>query len=84
MTVTRENLGTISFKSSSRLPLNSGARVDNPVMFPPSRARLATNPLANRIAILPQRNGNGDSGFLGGTGYCRGPGRDDDVDLQTR
>gem|GEM_PF-2323429 len=46
MTVTRESLGTISFKSSSRLPLISGARVDNPVMFPPGRAKLATNPLA--------------------------------------
>src|SRR5262249_15111223 len=30
---------------SSRLPLSSGAKVDSPVMFPPGRARLATNPL---------------------------------------
>ncbi len=44
-TATRESLGTISFRSSSRFPLSSGARVDNPVMFPPGRARLATNPL---------------------------------------
>ena len=43
-TATRESLGTISFRSSSRLPLNSGANVVNPVIFPPGRARLATNP----------------------------------------
>src|SRR5262245_33250489 len=35
----------ISFKSSSRFPLSSGARVASPVIFPPGRARLATNPL---------------------------------------
>ena len=35
----------ISFKSSICFPLISGARADNPVMFPPGRARLATNPL---------------------------------------
>ena len=34
-TATRESLGTISFRSSSCFPLSSGARVDNPVMFPP-------------------------------------------------
>ncbi len=45
MMVTRESLGTISFSSSSCLPLISGARADNPVMFPPGCARLATNPL---------------------------------------
>ena len=44
-TATWESLGTISFSSSSRFPLSSGTRVDNPVMFPPGRARLATNPL---------------------------------------
>ena len=43
-TATRESLGTISFRSSSCFPLSSGAKVDNPVMFPPGRARLATNP----------------------------------------
>ena len=43
-TATRESLGTISFKSSSFFPLISGARLDSPVMFPPGRARLATNP----------------------------------------
>ena len=33
----------VSFNSSSRFPLSSGASVDNPVMFPPGRARLAMN-----------------------------------------
>ena len=45
MTATRDSLGTVSFRSSSRFPSSSGARVDNPVMFPPGRARLATNPV---------------------------------------
>ena len=36
--------GTVSFRSSNCFPLSSGARVANPVMFPPGRARLATNP----------------------------------------
>jgi hypothetical protein len=43
-TATRESLGSISFKSSSCLALISGARLDNPVMFPPGRARLTTKP----------------------------------------
>src|ERR1051325_3999744 len=43
-TATREALGTISFISSSLFPLISGASVDNPVMFPPGRARLGTSP----------------------------------------
>src|SRR5215813_4387192 len=42
---TRERLGTVSFRSSSRFPLSSGARVDSPVMFPPGRAKLAMKPL---------------------------------------
>ena len=39
-----ESMGTTSFRSSSRFPLNSGNTALNPVMFPPGRARLATNP----------------------------------------
>src|SRR5262245_4593643 len=35
----------ISFISSSRFALSSGANVDSPVIFPPGLARLATNPL---------------------------------------
>ena len=34
-----------SFSNSNCLPLISGASVDNPVMFPPGRAKLAINPL---------------------------------------
>src|SRR5262245_2476545 len=45
-TATRESLGTTSFISSSCFPPISGARVANPVMFPPGRARLTTNLLA--------------------------------------
>ena len=43
-TPTRASRGTIYFKSSNCFPLISRARVDNPVMFPPGRARLATKP----------------------------------------
>ena len=81
-TATRESLGTISFKSSSCFPLSSGASVDNPVMFPPGRARLATNPFPTGSAILRHDNGNRTRRFLGGTGCCRAS-RDDDVYLET-
>src|SRR5215813_8296274 len=40
-TATREILGTVSLRSSIRFPDNSGARLDNPVIFPPGRAWLA-------------------------------------------
>src|SRR3989304_3599828 len=43
-TAPRGSLGTISLSSSNRLALNSGKRRDTPVMFPPGRARLVTNP----------------------------------------
>jgi hypothetical protein len=45
-TATRESLGRISFRTSSRFTLSSGCSVDNPVTFPPGRARLVTNPLS--------------------------------------
>jgi hypothetical protein len=35
--------------SSSRLPLKSVAKADNPVMFPPGRARLATRPVSTGL-----------------------------------
>ena len=54
---TRESLGTISFRSSSRFPLISGARVENPVMFPPGRARLATNPFPTGSVSCPMTMG---------------------------
>ena len=63
-TATRESLGMISFRSSSRFPLSSGASVDKPVMFPPGRARLATT-LANRVIIIRHYDGDRNSCFLG-------------------
>ena len=45
ITATREIFGIISLRSSIRFPLNSGAKLDNPVILPPGRARVATNPL---------------------------------------
>jgi hypothetical protein len=41
---TRVGLGTISLSSSRVFPPNSPLKLVNPVMFPPGRARLATNP----------------------------------------
>ena len=41
---TRESFGIVSLSNSSRLPDKSGETVLSPVMFPPGRARLATNP----------------------------------------
>jgi hypothetical protein len=42
MIAKRRALGTTSRNSSTRLPTRSGCRPDNPVTFPPGRARLAT------------------------------------------
>ena len=53
--------------------LCSGARVDNPVMFPPGRARLATNPLPTGSLSCVMTMGIVDSRFLGGTGCCDPP-----------
>ena len=44
-TATRERPPMISLSNWSRFPLNSGDRRLLPVMFPPGRAKLATNPL---------------------------------------
>ena len=46
MTATRASPGTRSLSSSSRFALRSRVRVLTPVMFPPGRPRLATNPSA--------------------------------------
>ena len=56
-TATRESLGTISLRSSSCFPLISGPRVANPVMFPPGRARLATNPFPTGSVSCPMTMG---------------------------
>jgi hypothetical protein len=44
-TATRARRGTTSLRISRRFPLVSGDWLERPVMFPPGRARLATNPL---------------------------------------
>ena len=44
MTATRVTLGTASFSSCRRLAISSGAWIVRPVMLPPGRPRLATNP----------------------------------------
>src|SRR5690349_12677390 len=43
-TAIRPRFGSTSFKISSCLPLISGAKLDNPVIFPPGRPRLVTTP----------------------------------------
>src|SRR5215813_1040409 len=82
MTVTRESLGTTSFRISSRFPRNSGESWDNPVIFPPGRARLATNPLPTGSSSCAMTIGIVDVASLGGT-CCSPASRDNDVDLQT-
>src|SRR5262245_42399761 len=47
---TREILGTASLSNSSRFPVNSRARVVNPVMFAPGRPRLAMNPSSTGLS----------------------------------
>ena len=81
-TATRESLGTISFKSSNRFPLSSGARVDNPVMFPPGRARLATKPFPTGSASCIMTMGIVTVASLAARVSCRTT-RDDDVYLET-
>ncbi len=65
-TATRERFGRTSFRSSTRLPLNSRARLDNPVTFPPGRARLATNLLPTGSASLVITIGMTSVAFLAG------------------
>jgi hypothetical protein len=43
---TREIFGTTCLSSSSCFPTTSGDIMDSPVMFPPGRATVATNPAA--------------------------------------
>src|SRR5262249_24097609 len=49
-TATRETLGATSLSTSKRFPISSDCMEDNPVMFPPGRARLLTNPIATGSA----------------------------------
>ena len=68
-TAMRESLGTISLRSSSRFPLSSRLRFDNPVMFPWPR-KAGDEAVAGRVGILRHNNGNVDGCFLGRTGRC--------------
>src|SRR2546427_7256360 len=49
---TRETGGRASLRSCSRLPCNSGDWNVSPVIFPPGRAMLATNPALTGSAIV--------------------------------
>ena len=51
MIPTRESPGTISRRSSSRLPVSSEVKPARPVTFPPGRARLATKPAPTGSAL---------------------------------
>ncbi len=57
-TATRARPGTISLKSSRRLPLTSGARIVRPVMLPCGRVRLATTPVDTRSPQAKQTMGS--------------------------
>jgi hypothetical protein len=74
MTDSRWKSGTISRKSSSRLPERSGDWTDRPVTLPPGRRRLTTNPLPTgsdavaktigTVAFEPQKaDGSFDAGI---------------------
>ena len=80
-TATRDSLGTISFRSSSCLPLISGAKRRQAGNVSARLRKAGDKPRANRIIILRHDNGDCDSCFLGGAGYCR-TSRDDDVHLK--
>ena len=78
ITATRDILGEISFISSSCLPPTSGARLANPVMFPPGRAKLTMKPLPTGSVSDAMTIGIVDVASLTDTGYCRTR-RDDNV-----
>ena len=82
MTPTRESLGMICFKRSSCLPLISGARAASPVMFPPGRARLATNPLPIGSVSVAMTIGIVEVASFTPR-VTDGPTRDDEVYLET-
>src|SRR4030095_5369505 len=80
-TATRESLGTISFRSSSRLPLISWARLES-CNIPTWARQAGDEAVPNRIAILRHDDGNRCRRCLDGAG-CGGTPRDDDVYLET-
>src|SRR5205085_11933477 len=56
-TVTRDNLGTATRRSSRYLLMTSTLMLDRPVMFRPGRERLLTNPLPTGSAVLTMTMG---------------------------
>jgi hypothetical protein len=63
------------------LPLNSGARIVNPVAFPPGRARLSTTPDTDRVSNDSHNDWNRFSRLLGGSGG-RSSVCDDHIDVE--
>src|SRR5262249_15393008 len=80
MIANRRRLGTISRKSSSRLPARSGAWTERPVTLPPGRARLVTRPVPSGSVATPNTIGN-TGGCLFGREDCTSR-RDNDIDLE--
>src|SRR5512138_3228960 len=78
---TRETLGRAPLSISRRLAARSGATELIPVTFPPGRARLATSPLAHRIAGVHHDDGDGTGRRLSRLGRGRGR-RDEDVHVE--
>ena len=72
----------ISLRSSSRFPLNSGARVESPVMFPPGRARLATKPSPTGSVSCAMTMGIVEVAPLAAR-VARPAARDDNLDFET-
>ena len=75
-TATWEMFGTTSLSSSSRFPSISDEIEVNPVMFPPGRARLATRPVADRIADSHHDKGDRRCRLLDGERGRRAGGHD--------
>src|SRR5439155_1269158 len=69
-----------SRKSSNFLAARSVCRIDNPVMLPPGRAKLATS-IADRVGSH-REYGRDDSGRPLHREHWRRPGRHNDIDVQ--
>ena len=61
---TRESLGTASLSISSRFVFSSGPKDDDPVTFPPGRARLVTKPSPTGSALFAITMGTASSRAL--------------------
>src|SRR5688500_18781802 len=67
-TTTRLSLGNASLRSSSRLPLKSTARLDNPVILAPGRAVFNLNSKSSDYSVCPCQHvrRNLEADLLGG------------------